>query len=186
MATHSSVLAWRIPGMTEPGGLRLWGRTELDTTEEPQRQQQQLFQAWEDAGVWIPDIIPFTSISVIWAQYHCLSHPELLRAHSREWLQSDGYQMPGILLLECPQDSGTHIGGLESLMSVTSLFTDMAGNIPFLTNIHITNKLDISQYSIAVLSVVSLVILRIHLSGWSRDLRHMKQLRNYIAAHNCL
>ena len=33
MATHSSVLAWRIPGMWEPGGLRLWGRTESDTTE---------------------------------------------------------------------------------------------------------------------------------------------------------
>ena len=33
MATHSSVLAWRIPGTGEPGGCRLWGRTELDTTK---------------------------------------------------------------------------------------------------------------------------------------------------------
>ena len=33
IATHSSVLAWKIPGMAEPGGLRLWGRTESDTTE---------------------------------------------------------------------------------------------------------------------------------------------------------
>ena len=33
MATHSSVLAWRISGMGEPGGYRLWGRTESDTTE---------------------------------------------------------------------------------------------------------------------------------------------------------
>ena len=32
MATHSSVLAWRVPGMGEPG-CRLWGRTESDTTE---------------------------------------------------------------------------------------------------------------------------------------------------------
>ena len=31
MATHSSVLAWRIPGMGEPGGLP--SHTELDTTE---------------------------------------------------------------------------------------------------------------------------------------------------------
>ena len=30
MATHSSVLAWRIPGMV---GCRPWGRTESDTTE---------------------------------------------------------------------------------------------------------------------------------------------------------
>ena len=29
MATHSSVFAWRIPGMGEPGGYCLWGRTEL-------------------------------------------------------------------------------------------------------------------------------------------------------------
>ena len=33
MATHSSVLAWGIPGMGEPGGCRLWGHTESDTTE---------------------------------------------------------------------------------------------------------------------------------------------------------
>ena len=33
MATHSSVLAWRIPRTAEPGRLPLWGRTELDTTE---------------------------------------------------------------------------------------------------------------------------------------------------------
>ena len=33
MATHSYVLAWRIPGMGEPGGLLSTGRTELDTTE---------------------------------------------------------------------------------------------------------------------------------------------------------
>ena len=33
MATHSSVLAWRIPGMGGLVGCRLWGRTESDTTE---------------------------------------------------------------------------------------------------------------------------------------------------------
>ena len=35
MATHSSVLAWRIPGTAELGGLPggLWGHTESDTTE---------------------------------------------------------------------------------------------------------------------------------------------------------
>ena len=33
MATHSSVLAWRIPGMGSLVGCCLWGRTELDTTE---------------------------------------------------------------------------------------------------------------------------------------------------------
>ena len=33
MATHSGVLAWRIPGMGEPGDCRLWGRIESDTTK---------------------------------------------------------------------------------------------------------------------------------------------------------
>ena len=33
MATHSSILAWRIPWTEEPGGLQLWGRKESDTTE---------------------------------------------------------------------------------------------------------------------------------------------------------
>ena len=33
MATHSSVLAWRIPGMGNLVGCRLWSRTESDTTE---------------------------------------------------------------------------------------------------------------------------------------------------------
>ena len=33
MATHFSVLAWRISGMGEPGVCRLWGHTESDTTE---------------------------------------------------------------------------------------------------------------------------------------------------------
>ena len=33
MATHSSTLAWRIPGAGEPGGCCLWGCTESDTTE---------------------------------------------------------------------------------------------------------------------------------------------------------
>ena len=33
MATHSSVLAWRIPGTRGLVGCSLWGRTESDTTE---------------------------------------------------------------------------------------------------------------------------------------------------------
>ena len=33
IATHSSVLAWSIPGMGSLVGCHLWGRTESDTTE---------------------------------------------------------------------------------------------------------------------------------------------------------
>ena len=40
MATHSNVLAWRIPGMGEPGGLPSMGLQELDTTEATQQQHE--------------------------------------------------------------------------------------------------------------------------------------------------
>ena len=33
MATHSSVLAWRIPGTVEPGRLQSMGSLRMDTTE---------------------------------------------------------------------------------------------------------------------------------------------------------
>ena len=41
MATHTSVLAWRIPWMGGLVGCCLWGRTESDTTKATQQQQQQ-------------------------------------------------------------------------------------------------------------------------------------------------
>ena len=33
MATHSSILAWKIPWREEPGGLQSMGRKELDMTK---------------------------------------------------------------------------------------------------------------------------------------------------------
>ena len=55
MATHSSVLAWRIPRMGEPVGCRLWGHTESDTTDVTQQQQQQhsyVFYSFHCNGEW--------------------------------------------------------------------------------------------------------------------------------------
>ena len=46
MATHSSVLAWRIPGTGSLVSCRLWSRTESDTTEATQQQQQQSQTDW--------------------------------------------------------------------------------------------------------------------------------------------
>ena len=34
MATHSSILTWRIPWTEEPGALQFMGCKELDTTEQ--------------------------------------------------------------------------------------------------------------------------------------------------------
>ena len=40
-ATHSSVLAWRIPGTGESGGLPSMGHIESDTTDVTEQQQEQ-------------------------------------------------------------------------------------------------------------------------------------------------
>ena len=45
MPTHSSVLAWRIPGTGDLVGCCLWGCTKSDTTEATQHQQQHTVQA---------------------------------------------------------------------------------------------------------------------------------------------
>ena len=45
MATHSSALAWRIPGTGEPRGCRIWGRTDSDTTEATQQQDNRVTNA---------------------------------------------------------------------------------------------------------------------------------------------
>ena len=47
MATHSSVLAWRIPGTGSLVGCRLWGHTESDTTKATQQQQHSFFVHWD-------------------------------------------------------------------------------------------------------------------------------------------
>ena len=38
VATHSSILAWKIPGTEEPGGLQSMGSKESDMTEKLNRQ----------------------------------------------------------------------------------------------------------------------------------------------------
>ena len=40
MATHSTILAWRIPWTEEPCGYSQWGHKELDTTEQLNTAQQ--------------------------------------------------------------------------------------------------------------------------------------------------
>ena len=49
-------------------------------------------------------------------------------------------KMAGILFFpEFPQGSPAHIGGLQSFMAVTSMFTVRAENMPFLTSILLLN-----------------------------------------------
>ena len=52
MATHSSILAWRIPGTGS-----LWGRTESDTTEMMQQQQQFVLCIYESASFLLHSLV---------------------------------------------------------------------------------------------------------------------------------
>ena len=45
MATHSSILAWRIPWTEDPGGLQSMRSQELDTTERLKHHNQVCAQA---------------------------------------------------------------------------------------------------------------------------------------------
>ena len=56
MVTHSSVLAWRIPGTGSLVGSHLWGRRELDTTEATQQHPLTILSI-------IPASVDLTSIS---------------------------------------------------------------------------------------------------------------------------
>ena len=54
MATHSSVLAWRIPGTGSLEGCRLWGHTESDTTEVTQQQQEEKVE--RERGIYLSSV----------------------------------------------------------------------------------------------------------------------------------
>ena len=43
MATHSSILAWKIPLTEEPGGLQSMGRKESDMTEQMSTQHMYVY-----------------------------------------------------------------------------------------------------------------------------------------------
>ena len=75
----------------------------------------------------LTEVVPLACISAVWGQ-----RPERLGAHGRWGRSLVGYQMARVALLPgCPQGSEIHIWGLELLMTVTFLFTEMAGILHF-------------------------------------------------------
>ena len=46
MATHFSILAWKIPWTEEPGGLQSMGCKESDTTEQSRSTQTSVGWSW--------------------------------------------------------------------------------------------------------------------------------------------
>ena len=86
------------------------------------------FCVWEDARVWAHCNRSFhTHLShpgPLSCAFHFLS---FLQVHRGEWLRADGSFLP-----ELPRGSRARAGGLQSLMTATSLSTDTMGNILFL------------------------------------------------------
>ena len=53
MASHSSILAWRIPGTEEPGGLQPMGSQEQDTAKQlSHRHHQSLNNCGGTWSIW--------------------------------------------------------------------------------------------------------------------------------------
>ena len=76
MATHSSILAWRIPGTESLVGCRLWGRTESDTTEATQQQQQQQQPSYRPDGRRVGRGSEFNTCCLSWERVSCCLQAE--------------------------------------------------------------------------------------------------------------
>ena len=80
LTTHSSVLAWRIPGMGSLVGCRLWGGTESDTIEATQQQQQTHWSVKIDnVNLWDTTFLPHhQSVRIV---HDLITHPETPLPH---------------------------------------------------------------------------------------------------------
>ena len=81
MATHFSILAWRIPWAEEPGGLHPWGCKELDTSEQLNHHpnlQTSLMNHWLHGHLQLQNILGNPSLSLLFRlkQKHCHTQPK--------------------------------------------------------------------------------------------------------------
>ena len=60
MATHSSILAWRIPRTEEPGGYNPWGHKESDMTEQLSAHIHTRSQSPRKLTHWLKDQLRFS------------------------------------------------------------------------------------------------------------------------------
>ena len=74
MATHSSVLAWRIPGTGEPGGLLSLGSHTVghDCSDSAAAQQVSLYSVMRKAGLPRGTVLSDNSISLFTLIEHLL------------------------------------------------------------------------------------------------------------------
>ena len=88
MATHSSILACRIPWTEQPGGLQSWGRNESDTTEVTEHTCVQVQDLGRGGSHWFLSPPPWAPCQVVLecsergAGMFCCPLPLLLRVPS--------------------------------------------------------------------------------------------------------
>ena len=75
MATHSSILAWRIPSTEEPGGLWCMGSPELDTSEQGDHQSSVLLVVVQTQWRASPRALALTLSSVFSATWQGAGRP---------------------------------------------------------------------------------------------------------------
>ena len=87
----------------------------LKKTRWPKSRNLALFYVWEAARVWVHWNHSFDTCLSFQGPVSCFHLPKFLRAHHREWLQSDGHKMASILSFlspnpnhEFPQGSRAH------------------------------------------------------------------------------
>ena len=70
MATHSSILAWRIPGTGEPGGLPSMGvtqsRTRLTRLSSSSNEAVHISELWAVLGFWVEKAVAPHSSTLAW------------------------------------------------------------------------------------------------------------------------
>ena len=82
----------------------------------------------------LTEIIPFIFSSALWGFFTPPPPaPTIPGPQGSPWEMTDGCKITGTVLPGLLLSSEIHIWGLESLMAVTYLFIDMAGNSPFLS-----------------------------------------------------
>ena len=94
MATHSSILAWRIPWTEEPGGLQVHGVKELDTTSRLNHHRKPAIRQYAHRVIGLPKLSQGHNSLGKWNQNFNLARRKMVNAQVHVEL----LQMPGTIL----------------------------------------------------------------------------------------
>ena len=128
MATHSSVLAWRLPGTAEPGGLRSMGShrvgndwSDLAAAAAEKHRSPRLFRHTNDPPLKTHGAL----IHGGWYDSPGLNHPEDIltytHTHARVWVQTHTHTLP------CRTQTCTPTSGSCAMLGEAVHFAEIPG-----------------------------------------------------------